>query len=44
MGIFGWQDFAAADTSQVMRKVREPDLPISLSLGVLGLNGLTAYM
>jgi len=44
MGIFGWQDFAAADTSQVMRKVRESDLPISLSLGVLGLNGLTAYM
>src|ERR1700751_2038502 len=44
MGIFGWQDFAAADASQVMRKVRESDLPISLSLGVLGLNGLTAYM
>jgi NADPH-dependent curcumin reductase len=44
MGIFGWQDFAAADTSQVMRKVRESNLPISLSLGVLGLNGLTAYM
>jgi NADPH-dependent curcumin reductase CurA len=43
MGIFGWQDFAAADNSQVMRKVRELDLPMSLSLGVLGLNGLTAY-
>jgi NADPH-dependent curcumin reductase len=43
MGIFGWQDFAAADHAQVMRKVRELDLPISLSLGVLGLNGLTAY-
>jgi NADPH-dependent curcumin reductase len=44
MGIFGWQDFAAVETPQVMRKVREADLPISLSLGVLGLNGLTAYM
>jgi NADPH-dependent curcumin reductase CurA len=26
-----------------MRKVRETDLPLSLSLGVLGLNGMTAY-
>ena len=43
MGIFGWQDFAAVTEPQVMRKVREPDLPLSLSLGVLGLNGLTAY-
>jgi NADPH-dependent curcumin reductase CurA len=43
MGIFGWQDYAAVDQPQVMRKVREPDLPLSLSLGVLGLNGLTAY-
>src|SRR5713226_6991487 len=43
MGIFGWQDYAAVSQPQVMRKVREPDLPLSLSLGVLGLNGLTAY-
>ena len=43
MGIFGWQDYAAVQPRQVMRKVREPDLPLSLSLGVLGLNGLTAY-
>jgi NADPH-dependent curcumin reductase CurA len=43
MGIFGWQDYAAAKPAQVMRKVRETDLPLSLSLGVLGLNGLTAY-
>jgi NADPH-dependent curcumin reductase len=43
MGIFGWQDYAAAKPPQVMRKVREPDLPLSLSLGVLGLNGMTAY-
>jgi NADPH-dependent curcumin reductase len=28
---------------QVMRKVQEADLPLSLSLGILGLNGLTAY-
>ena len=43
MGIFGWQDYAAAKQSQVMRKVREPDLPLSTSLGVLGVTGLTAY-
>ena len=43
MGIFGWQDYAAVSPPQVMRKVKELDLPISLSLGVLGLNGLTAY-
>lgn len=43
MGIFGWQDYAAVKQSQVMRKVREFDLPMSLTLGVLGLNGMTAY-
>lgn len=43
MGIFGWQSFAAVDQAQVMRKVVEHDLPLSTSLGVLGLNGLTAY-
>jgi NADPH-dependent curcumin reductase len=43
MGIFGWQDYACIGPGQIMRKVRERDLPLSLSLGVLGLNGLTAY-
>jgi NADPH-dependent curcumin reductase len=43
MGIFGWQDYAAVKPPQVYRKVRETDLPLSLSLGVLGLNGMTAY-
>ena len=43
MGIFGWQDFAVVDEPQVMRKVVERDVPLSASLGVLGLNGLTAY-
>jgi NADPH-dependent curcumin reductase CurA len=43
MGIFGWQDYACVGPAQVMRKIRERDLPLSLSLGVLGLNGLTAY-
>jgi NADPH-dependent curcumin reductase len=42
-GWFGWQDFAAVDAAAIQRKVAEPGLPLSTSLGVLGLNGLTAY-
>jgi NADPH-dependent curcumin reductase CurA len=42
-GMFGWQDYAAVDASSVQRKVTETDLPLSASLGVLGLNGITAY-
>jgi len=43
MGMLGWQDYALSDGSTVTRKVTETDLPLSLSLGVLGLNGVTAY-
>jgi NADPH-dependent curcumin reductase CurA len=42
-GLFGWQDYAVVDASAIQRKVPGADLPISTSLGVLGLNGLTAY-
>tara|TARA_R110002110_G_scaffold85816_1_gene223268 strand:+ start:10002 stop:11015 length:1014 start_codon:yes stop_codon:yes gene_type:complete len=42
-GMFGWQRYAASDGSNVDRKVEEADLPASLALGVLGLNGVTAY-
>ena len=31
------------DTGAITRKVTETDLPLSLSLGVLGVNGITAY-
>ena len=44
MGMFGWQDYADSDGKNVVRVVREEDLPLSLSLGVLGLTGLTAYL
>lgn len=44
MGMFGWQEYAAADASAITRKVKETDLPLSLSLGILGLNGVTAYL
>ena len=43
MGLLGWQAFALSDGSNINRKVTESDLPLSLSLGVLGLNGVTAY-
>jgi hypothetical protein len=43
-GMFGWQDYAAVDAKAIQRKVGEIGLPISTSLGVLGLNGLTAYL
>lgn len=43
MGMLGWQAYAASNGSGIRRKVRESDLPLSLSLGVLGLNGVTAY-
>jgi NADPH-dependent curcumin reductase len=42
-GMFGWQRYAASDGSNVDRKVEETDLPPSLALGALGLNGVTAY-
>jgi NADPH-dependent curcumin reductase CurA len=43
MGMTGWQDYAISDGGQITRKVNETDLPLSLSLGILGLNGVTAY-
>ncbi len=43
-GMFGWQTFAAVGKEAVQRRVREKDLPRSLALGVLGLNGVTALI
>jgi len=42
-GLFGWQDYATVDVEGIQRKVAATGLPISTALGVLGLNGLTAY-
>jgi NADPH-dependent curcumin reductase CurA len=42
-GMFGWQDYAAVDPAAIQRKVAATGVPISTALGVLGLNGLTAY-
>lgn len=43
MGMLGWQEVAVVDADAVWRKVTEADLPRTLSLGVLGLTGLTAW-
>lgn len=43
-GWFGWQDYAVVKPDAIVRKVTERDLPLSLSLGVLGINGVTALL
>lgn len=42
MGWFGWQEQAVVSTESVVHKITRADLPMSLYLGVLGLNGVTA--
>jgi NADPH-dependent curcumin reductase CurA len=43
-GWFGWQEEAIADAAAIVRRVEESDLPHSLALGVLGINGVTAHL
>jgi NADPH-dependent curcumin reductase len=43
-GWFGWQEEAVVDTAAIVRRVVEADLPPSLTLGVLGINGVTALL
>lgn len=43
-GWFGWQDYADVPPAAVVRRVKETDLPQSLALGVLGINGVTALL
>lgn len=42
-GLFGWQDYAIVTAETIQRKISNNHLPLSISLGVLGLNGMTAY-
>jgi NADPH-dependent curcumin reductase CurA len=42
-GWFGWQDYAAVPGSAIFRRCREA-VPLSAHAGLLGLNGLTAYL
>jgi NADPH-dependent curcumin reductase len=44
-GLFGWQQYSLVRGKDIQRRI-EPelsDLPLSTSLGVLGINGLTAH-
>lgn len=43
-GWFDWQERAVVDQSAIVRKVADSELSPSLSLGVLGINGVTAYL
>jgi NADPH-dependent curcumin reductase len=42
-GMFGWQEYAAVDGRAISRTVPRDEIPLSTALGVLGLNGITAY-
>jgi len=42
-GLFGWQEYAVVSADSA-RRITDLDIPLSTSLGVLGLNGLTAYV
>lgn len=43
-GWFGWQHYAVVEPQAIVRKILEADLPPSLALGVLGINGITALL
>lgn len=43
-GWFGWQQEAVVRADAIVRRISETDLPLSLSLGVLGINGVTAHL
>ncbi|WP_420467673.1 NADP-dependent oxidoreductase [Panacagrimonas sp.] len=43
-GWFGWQDYCVATPAGILRKI-DPELaPLSTNAGLLGINGLTAYL
>ena len=42
-GLFGWQEFAVSDGGDVWFRHNPAKAPVTAALGVLGINGLTAY-
>lgn len=44
VGWFGWQEEAVVEPSAIVRRIAENDLPSSLALGILGINGVTAHL
>ena len=43
-GWFGWQDYCVATKAAILRKVDPAQAPLSTGAGLLGINGLTAYL
>lgn len=43
-GWFGWQDYCAATPAMILRRVDPQQAPLSTGAGLLGINGLTAYL
>src|ERR1700733_4523196 len=43
-GFMGWQDYALAKPSQILSRIREPAAPLSAYAGILGINGITAWL
>lgn len=43
-GWFGWQDYCVATPAAVLRRVDPAQAPLSTAAGLLGINGLTAYL
>ena len=43
-GWFGWQDYCVGVPANVLRRVDPRQAPISAGAGLLGINGLTAYL
>ena len=41
-GLWGWQDYVAADASRA-RRVDSTEFPVSTAIGILGMPGMTAY-
>jgi len=42
-GLFGWQDYALSDGTNVWFRHDATQAPLATALGVLGINGITAY-
>jgi NADPH-dependent curcumin reductase CurA len=43
-GWFGWQAFAVAGPDDVLTRFAAPEVPLSAYAGILGINGLTAWL
>ena len=43
-GWFGWQDYGTGTPASILRRVDPAQAPLTTAAGVLGINGLTAYL